>query len=690
MKTAALFLLAIAAFAQRPPAVPLIAHDPYFSIWSAANELPRANTTHWTGKPHELRALLRVDGKVFRLMGQSPLRRPEDEITEPARQLSLTVTPTRTIYQFEANGVRARLSFLTPTLPHNLDVLSRPATYIDFQIEPDPARAHSVQLYFEATASLAVDNPTQRVQWARHQLDNGQVLKLGSVDQPVLARKGDDLRIDWGFLYLTAPASQSPTYFAGPNIDAWRQFILKGSLPSTDDFEVHNIVRFQQPALTAAFDLGQLSTPQNRWLVLAYDDVFSIEYFFRKLRPYWRRKGDGPAEMLRAALAEKPALQSQMEAFDAELNRDLEAQGGKDFAYIATLAYRQAIAAHKLAADADGTPLFFSKENFSNGCIATMDVTYPSAPQFLLLNPTLLKAMLQPVLEYAAMGRWPWPYAPHDLGTYPQANGQVYGGGEKSEDRQMPVEESGNVLILTAALARAEGNAKLAERYWTLLDRWADYLKNKGLDPDNQLSTDDFAGHLAHNANLSIKAILGLAAFADLAQQLNKPALASQYRNLASKYAKQWQAMAADGDHYKLAFDKPGSWSQKYNLVWDSILGYNLFDPAIAQTEVAFYKKVQGPFGLPLDNRSTYTKLDWILWSATLANKRADFESLVAPVAKFLNETPDRVPMTDWYFTDTAKQRGFQARSVVGGVYIPMLTNKALWQKWASRANKAN
>jgi len=154
--------------------------------------------------------------------------------------------------------------------------------------------------------------------------------------------------------------------------------------------------------------------------------------------------------MLRAALRDEASLTERCARFDKELMTDLRQAGGADYEFIATLAYRQAIAAHKLVADIDGTPYFFSKENFSNGCIGAVDVTYPSAPLFLLMNPELLKGMIRPVLDCASLERWRFPFAPHDLGTYPQANGQVYGGGERNEDRQMPVEESGNMLILTA------------------------------------------------------------------------------------------------------------------------------------------------------------------------------------------------------------------------------------------------
>jgi hypothetical protein len=232
------------------------------------------------------------------------------------------------------------------------------------------------------------------------------------------------------------------------------------------------------------------------------------------------------------------------------------------------------------------------------------------------------------------------------------------------------------MLILTAAIAQAEGHAEYAAKHWDVLSVWADYLLQNGLNPDNQLCTDDFAGHFAHNVNLSVKAIMGVAGYGKLAGMLGKNEIAEKYTAQAKEMAAKWVEMANDGDHYRLTFDQPGTWSQKYNLVWDKLLDLNIFPKEIAKTEIAYYLTKQNKYGLPLDNRRTYTKADWIVWTATLAEDKETFQKIIDPVHAFVTETPDRVPMSDWYETPDAKQVGFQARSVVGGYFIKLLEKK--------------
>ncbi len=671
----------------RPPAVPLVVNDPYMSVWSTTDELTQSWTTHWTGAKQAMSGLLRVDGQPYRFIGM--MTRHYGVEVPPMTQIDVEVLPTRTIYQFEAAGIRLTLTFMTPLLPHDLDVLSRPVTYVDFAVAAIDGQTHETALYFDVAADWVVNTTDQRVVWGRHHVNDRNMLWMGSTEQNILGKSGDDLRIDWGYLYTAAIGEHSATNVLGYDTDTRSHFATTGNLPVRDVTDMPRPVDNRPPNPVAAwvFDLGSVEIKSvSQQIVIAYDDIFAVEYMHRKLRAYWRRNGATAADLIEAAANEYPDLRAHCEAFDAELMADLQANGGDAYARLAALAFRQCIAAHKLVADLDGTPLFFSKENFSNGCMDTVDVTYPSSPFFLLFNPDLLAGQLTPILDYAASARWPWPFAPHDIGRYPLGNGQVYGGGEKTDSNQMPVEECGNMLLLVAAVCKARNDVSYAEKHWDTLSQWANYLSEKGLDPENQLCTDDFAGHLAHNINLSLKAIVALGAFAQLCHQRGLDAQAQSYRAQAEKMAQQWQQMADDGDHYRLTFDQPGTWSQKYNLVWEKLLGLDLFPASVAQKEIAYYKTRQNQYGLPLDSRNTYTKLDWIVWTASLSESDTDFREFIEPLYDWLNETESRVPMTDWFYTDSGRQVGkMQARSVVGGVFIKLLYNRDLWQKWLDK-----
>lgn len=683
-----------AAKELRPPAVPLVTCDPYFSVWSMANRLTDDVTRHWTGKPQALEGLVRIDGKPFRIIGNEP------EETPALEQRSLQVLPTRTIYQFEGQGVGIALTFMTPALADDLDKLSRSVTYITWTVQSKDGQSHEVALYFGASALLAVNTPDQTVVASRYRLGKLTVLRVGSQDQPVLKKSGDDLRIDWGFLYVVVPPSEAAEAVIADRYLGMKTFADGESLADSDELSTPSPAgEYDGPALTYRFDLGKVGpTPVSRYLVLAYDDIFSIEYLYRRLAPYWRRNGATIRDLIESSLRDYDSLNARCAKFDEELITDMRRVGGDEYAALGVLAYRQALAAQKLAGDFDGAPRYFEKENFSGANVGTVDVIYPAAPILLLFNTQLMRASMGPVLDYANSGRWPFPYAPHDIGTYPLADGERYWGGDitsgisKAEmDKitvdQMPVEESANMLILFAALYKAEGKTDFALKYWPLLTKWAEYLKAKGLDPENQLCTDDFTGHLAHNANLSVKAIEGLGSYALLCDRVGKKDEAALYRRTAEEYARQWVKMADDGDHYRLAFDKPGTWSQKYNLVWDRLLGLNLFPAEVTRKEMSYYQQRQNRFGLPLDNRKDYTKLDWSLWTATLADSPAEFHLFMAPVYDWINGTPTRVPLTDWYETTDGKQDGFQARSVVGGIFIKMLADAPTWKKWSSRTD---
>jgi hypothetical protein len=512
---------------------------------------------------------------------------------------------------------------------------------------------HKVSIEFMVAGMLAANTIEQPLQTGQGKTGQLGFLRAGTKEQPVLKKKGDDLRIDWGWVYVAAPIGKG---------------IQQNVRPYKEDVAL----------VTSYSDFTVADDPVEKLALIAYDEQFSVEFFHKKLQPWWRTHPQGGVKkptmesLLQQAYNDYDHVLSRCDSFNKAMYVGALDAGGDHYAQLCVAAYRQSIAAHALTEGPHGQILFLSKENFSNGSINTVDVTYPSAPLYLLYNPKLLEGMLNGNFYYTESGRWTKPFAAHDLGTYPLADGQTYG-----ED--MPVEECGNMILCTAGIVRAENSAEYAKRHWSTLSTWAHYLEQYGFDPVNQLCTDDFAGHLARNANLSIKAIVALGAYGWMAGQLGQLDTASKYQALAKSFAARWMTMALAGDHYALTFDRKDTWSQKYNLVWDKLLDLGLFPPEVYQKEIAWYLKHQNPFGLPLDSRATYTKSDWVLWTATLTDKSADFQSLIDPIYNFIIKGPDRVPLSDWHQTTDGHQVGFQARSVVGGYFMRLLDYQ--WNK---------
>lgn len=608
-------------------------------------------------------------GKAYVDFGIYKVGKQKEVFATAATQKSVKLSATQTYYEFGCGPVNLNLKFTSPLLPGNLDILSRPVNYVDYEVSAADGKAHQVELYFEITPQWAVNDPSEEVEITSGSTGSVNYLKVGTTMQPVLQRAGDNVRINWGHAYLAASSVKPAQLNIGDYFASKEFFVASGSVPSNTN-PVKAKFTQQRAVLTHTQSLGEVTNVQSGYLMVGYDDVESIQYFGDNLKAWWAQNPDGDMNtILQKADADHTKILAECAALDNQVYNETVKAGGVQYAELCVLAFRQSIAAHKLTKDKQGNILFLSKENFSNGSIGTVDVTYPSAPLYLVYNPDLLKGMMNPIFYYSESGKWTKPFAAHDVGTYPKANGQTYGD-------DMPVEECGNMLILTAAIAKAEGNANYAQTHWETLTTWADYLIKNGLDPENQLCTDDFAGHFAHNTNLSVKAIMGIASYGMLAEQLGKPEIAKQYKDEATRMAGEWMMMANDGDHYRLTFDQPNTWSQKYNLVWDKLLGFNLFPAEVAQNEIAYYLTKQNEFGLPLDNRKTYTKSDWIVWTATLANDSATFKKFISPLHNYVTNTPDRVPMGDWYETTNAKQVGFQARSVVGGYFIKLLEEK--------------
>ncbi len=631
----------------RAPAVPLITVDPYFSVWSAADKLYEKDTVHWTNKPIVMRGIVEIDGESYRFMSDN-----HNDNIPALNQLSLNIDAFSSTYTFEGAGIELVAKFTSPLLPTDLYYLSRPISYLEIITKSVDKKRHNVAIKISVSEQMCLNLAGEdKVTCEELSLDKKiNAVKMGSVSQPVLVKDGDDLRIDFGYFYLSAKDGQSSI----EKIDEMTAVSIKT--------EVKNKALF----------------------MFAYDDIQSIEYFYNKLPSYWNRNGEKIEDEIVKAFDDYKEISKKCLEFSDKMFIDAVRSGGEKYAELLLLATRQTLAAHKIAVDTNGEILYISKECFSNGCAATVDVSYPSIPFFLLYNTELIKGMMRPVIKYARTEEWFHDFAPHDAGKYPRVNGQAYHGTELKY--QMPVEECGNILIMDAALSVAEGNADFANSHMDLLFDYVEYLIKYGKDPENQLCTDDFAGHLAHNCNLSLKAIMGIASLGIILNMEKGSKKGNKYLKIAKDYAKDFLERASNSDgSYRLAFDREDTFSMKYNIVWDKLFGTRIMPEYAINSEIASYRKHFHPYGLPLDSRKPYTKCDWLVWTATLAKTRAEFEEFIEPLWSAYNYSSSRVPLTDWYYTQSGEHvtygslpKSFRNRTVVGGLFIKLLEYKGI------------
>lgn len=634
----------------RPAAVPLITVDPFFSIWSTDDALYGGRTQHWSGRPCPIMAGVFINKRFYSM---AAFDQDGKAIVHRIFQTDLQVKPTSTVYRFENEFATVKLAFTSPLLLDRLDIMTRPVSYVEYEIEKKCDA--EVSFLFGISARACVNNKDQRVAIKK----NSYSVSCGNVCQSPLSQSGDNVMIDWGYLHLCDKNAKVGRFDNQESITV---------LPANNTYNAYS----DDPYLFT------VKREPRGVIALAYDEISPIEYFGEPLKEYYTKHFSSFDDMLVSALAEYDEIKRLCDSFDDELIKECGALD-ENYQRICSLAYRQAISAHKLVEDTEGNIVFLSKENDSNGCIGTLDVTYPSIPLFLKYNPELVKGMLRPIIKFALSDAWRFDFTPHDVGQYPLANGQVYGAerinlpggrfyGELREDMQMPVEEAGNMLLCLAAVKKySGGDVSLFEENAELMKQWADYLVKYGYDPLHQLCTDDFAGHLARNCNLSLKAILGIAAYGELSGN-------SDYFEIAKKYAQNWEKDAkADHSGTRLTFDGADGWSLKYNIVWDHILGYRIFSDEVKKKEVELYKSRINRYGVPLDCRSDYTKIDWLMWSTRIYDDPVYFGLVCESIVNMINETVDRVPLTDWYYTSTAAYRRFRARSVVGGLFINLI-----------------
>ncbi|MEZ3421718.1 MAG: DUF4965 domain-containing protein [Eubacterium sp.] len=628
------------------PAYPLITVDPFFSIWSKSDKLYDSDTALWCGLKKRMKGTIQIDGKNYRFMGLG------DEYIIP--QTALEITPYITVYTFENADFTLKVKFWTPLLFDNLYDLSLPCSFIEYKIQFGDDKKHqvsvSLSMHEEFFYNIRKTTAKEIVS-----LPCGKAAKMGRTTQKPIYKSGDAVAADWGYFYI----------FGG------NPCINKNSISAVQHAEIKG--------------------KSSLFHIVAFDDIYSIEYMGVKYKGLWTEKHKSIEAAIQYCLKNKKDLYGRIKKQNKMVLNDAE-EFGKDYCSILTTAARQVLAAHKLFRSCKGDLLYFSKECNSNGCINTVDVTYPAIPMFLLYRPELVRAMLTGIFEFAGTAAWKNRFAPHDIGQYPIANGQVYGLNRLYYHRKkelykikknvlnpachMPIEECGNMLITAYAYYRITNDSTQLKEYYRLLKKWADYLTDCGVVLENQLCTDDFAGHSEKNVNLAIKSIMGIACFSKISEALG---IKTDCFEIAKHNAEKLISLSeTKGGYLSFSIGNENSWSLKYNLVWDILFGFDLFGNELYKNEISQYKKMMNPYGTPLDYRKDFTKTDWMLWASCLDSTTETTKSFSECIVKYLEATNDKNCFTDWYDTVKASECGFNHRSVQAGLWMPVLKNRLM------------
>ncbi len=658
----------------RPPAIPLAVRSPYLSTWLTTDNLPGTWPSFWTGRVTAMAGLATIDGTTYVFLGAPAL--PNTYPFPTMRQISVQTTATSSRFVLQQGGVELDITFLSPVEPGDLRRQCMPLSYVSAQLRSVDNKPHKASLYLDISGEWASGNSDTPITWDEQRFGGSGGANLISLtctpSAPRVFAEANEAA-EWGTVVWSTPDRPGLTWQIGADAAVRAQVIDKGALLDTVDQRKPRPINDHYPVFGFNLDLGTVSRKKSAPFVISIGHVRepAINYLGTPLPPLWKSYYPSWQAMVAAFHADFDDAGERANRLDRKINTDAERAGGKRYAALCSLALRQAYAGTELVSH-NGQPWAFLKEISSSGNVSTIDLIYPGMPVLLYADPAYLELLLAPIFDYVENNTYPKTFAPHDLGThYPNADGHLSGQGEED----MPVEESANMLIMTATLLNrlpAAAATAFAQRHYKFLKQWADYLVGNALDPGFQNQTDDFTGFIGHSVNLALKGIVGIGAMSQVATKANKPTDASGYLATARSYITQWAQKAQDntGNHLKLAYDQPGTWSLKYNGYADRVLGLGLVSPTVAAEEAAWYLSRANTYGVPLDIRHTLTKNDWEMWTAAWLKDHADIRNLlIDSVYEFATTTPSRVPITDWYETVTDRQDGFQARPVVGGFF---------------------
>lgn len=507
--------------------------------------------------------------------------------------------------------------------------------------------------------------------WGLQTTGTTSAFSLNATNSWTYSQSGNDQAL-WGeVVYASRPSNTSKLTVESGDPDIVREaFVTNGTLSgATPAWTSGGVVAL-------AHDLGDVKDKTCATFAVGYVREEAINYLGAAYTGYYRATYPDTLSAVSYFLDDFGAADSESATMDSDVSSKAIDVGGTNYSDIVTLSTRQAYGGIDLVIPNDSLDtndvLGFIKEISSDGNVNTVDIIFPAFTLFYAQDPTYIRLLLDPVLKYLAAGRWPHPYVIHDIGSaYPNATGHDDGVAEV-----MPIEETGNLLILAYAYITATNDTAWGEQYIPLLQGYADYLVGNSIDIVSQLSTNDAAGLLANETNLAVKGAVGLKAFGALSGQSNYSDIGTAHGTLLYS-----DGVATDVNKTHFVLEYPNgntTWKVTFNLFADVLLNLQTFPQAAYEMDAAFYPTVRQTAGVGLDNRQWWAKTDWNMWAAGTAAKAGNLETVemfVNDLWTFISSGVNSWPFSDRYVVGNeggetvGTEYALRARPTVGGHY---------------------
>ncbi|KAH9066268.1 hypothetical protein EDB87DRAFT_1554011 [Lactarius vividus] len=579
-----------------PVPVPLAVRSPYFSCWDLldfAGGIP--NTSVYTTslsnsfqhrpdwdpslESFDLVVYVRVDNNTFRF-----LRDGFDPTSTDVNLTNVTISPTKTMLTAEAGHMQFNLSFLNPIEPKDWVKQSIPLSYLSLTAKSLDGAAHSVQVYSDLSAEWVSGNRSQEIFWVG--IDDDSVIGYRVKRQnPTLSERATAVT-KWGTLYHFMEMGDNITLKVAENSVSRDLFLQNGMLNATDAGSSPLLIP-NSTVFAMSRDLGTIQATQDPivWAVgYATDPVINYTDLSgtppQQRSPFYKTRYSDDESLVVDFISDFANASSRAQRLDQKILQDAASFSGP-LGDLVSLTTAEVYGNTQLTVATDGSGEFNKSDvmafmrSMDTNRVNPVETLYSAFPAFMYIDPDLGGLLLEPLFRLQASPKYTNLYAAPDLETsYPDVTVSI-------SVNNRGVEDSGNMLIMTYAHARASGDVSLISRYYDLLNSWAGYLSNSTLLIHDQYSADGFSTD--NQTNLAIKGIIAIKAMSQMCSFVNKTTDFEKYSSTSSRLYAQWKGLALAGDkHLLAAYGQIGSWTLGYNLFADVWLNTSVVESSVS------------------------------------------------------------------------------------------------------------